>query len=104
LRLWIRTPLIPGATDSDENLTAIGRFLATVLGEKIERWELCAFNNLCRDKYARLGIDWKYASMPLMTGVALAHCEQVAKSAGLEPERVQATGATRAEEPISGQE
>ena len=104
LRLWIRTPLIPGATDSDENLTAVGRFLAKTLGEKIERWELCAFNNLCRDKYARFGINWKYASTPLMTSADLSRCEQAAKSAGLPPERVHATGATRAETPMSEQE
>ena len=104
LRLWIRTPLIPGATDSEENLTAIGQFLAKTLGEKIERWELCAFNNLCRDKYNRLGIDWKYASTPLLTSANLSRCEQAAKSAGLLPERVHATGATRAEKPMSEQE
>ena len=104
LRLWIRTPLIPGATDFDENLTAIGQFLTKMLGEKIERWELCAFNNLCRDKYARLGINWIYASTPLMTAAELSRCEQVAKSAGLSPERVQATGATRTEKPMFEQE
>jgi pyruvate formate lyase activating enzyme len=98
LRLWIRTPLIPGATDSDENLTAIGRFLVETLGEKIERWELCAFNNLCRDKYGRLGINWKYASMPLLTAADLARCEQAARSAGLPPERIHATGVTRSGE------
>jgi pyruvate formate lyase activating enzyme len=100
IQLWIRTPLIPGATAQDENLTAIGRHLAGQLGGAVERWELCAFNNLCRDQYSRLGLEWAYAETPLMTRLELAHCEQVAKSSGFHPERILATGATRAGEPI----
>ena len=94
--LWIRTPLIPGATDADANLYAIGRHLADQLDGTVSRWELCAFNNLCRDQYTRLGLEWTYARTPLMTPDELAHCEQVARSSGFHPELVHATGATRA--------
>ena len=93
--LWIRTPLIPGASDSDQNLQAIGGFLSKHLDGIISRWELCAFNNLCHDQYARLGLEWEYAQTPLMTSVELSHCEQVAKAASTHPEIVLATGATR---------
>jgi pyruvate formate lyase activating enzyme len=95
--LWIRTPLIPGATDSEDNLSAIGRHLATHLDGTVSRWELCAFNNLCRDQYTRLGLDWQYAAAPLMTPAERTRCEQVAKASGLHPEIVLATGATRLE-------
>ena len=64
-RLWIRTPIIPGATDTPENIRLIGERIAA-LGS-IERWELCAFNNLCVDKYKRLGLNWAYADTPLVT-------------------------------------
>ena len=93
--LWIRTPLIPGATDSDANLQAIGRFLSEHLDGLVARWELCAFNNLCRDQYTRLGLEWDYAQTPLMTADDLARCEQAAKQASRKPEVVIATGATR---------
>jgi pyruvate formate lyase activating enzyme len=93
--LWIRTPLIPGATNADANLTAIGRHLAGCLDGTLARWELCAFNNLCRDQYTRLGLQWAYAGTPLMTPAELAHCEKIAKASGLPPELVLATGATR---------
>jgi pyruvate formate lyase activating enzyme len=93
--LWIRTPLIPGATDSEANLSAIGRYLADQLDGTVSRWELCAFNNLCRDQYTRLGLEWTYAKTPLMTCDELVHCEQVARSSGFHPELVHATGATR---------
>ena len=96
-KLWIRTPLIPGATDSDENLSAIGHYLTDHLDSTVTRWELCAFNNLCRDQYKRLGLDWQYATTPLLTSNELWHCEEIAKSAFRYPERVRATGATRSE-------
>ena len=98
--LWIRTPLIPGATAADDNLAAIGGYLAARLDGTVSRWELCAFNNLCRDQYTRLGLEWAYAKTPLMTRLELAHCEQVARSCGFHPELVLATGATRAIDPI----
>jgi pyruvate formate lyase activating enzyme len=97
--LWVRTPLIPGATDSDANLMAIGDYLSKRLDGTLARWELCAFNNLCRDQYTRLGLEWSYARTPLMTRDALAHCEHIAKSSGLPPELVLATGAARPVDP-----
>ena len=97
IALWVRTPLIPGATDTDENLTAIGKYIADQLDGTVARWELCAFNNLCRDQYSRLGEEWAYADTPLMSPDELRHCEQVAKASGIRPEVVRATGATRLE-------
>jgi pyruvate formate lyase activating enzyme len=95
IRLWIRTPLIPGATFSEQNLSAIGRHLADHLDGTVSRWELCAFNNLCRDQYTRLGLSWAYAATPLLTRAELAHCEHVAKSSGFQPDLILATGATK---------
>jgi pyruvate formate lyase activating enzyme len=96
--LWIRTPLIPGATDTEENLRGIAGFISDQMDGKVSRWELCAFNNLCQDQYARLGMEWAFAHTPLMTAEELSHCEQIAKSASSHPEIVLATGATRVPE------
>jgi len=96
IRLWIRTPLIPGATATRENLVGIGEFLARELDNLVERWELPAFNNLCRDKYRRLGMDWVYQDTPLITRDELKLLERWGKESGFPPERVFATGATRA--------
>lgn len=98
--IWIRTPLIPGATDDEENLQTIGKFLSHNLGESISRWELCAFNNLCRDQYTRLDLEWDFAGTPLMTPEALSHCERVARSSFSRPQIVLATGATRLPEVV----
>lgn len=63
--LWIRTPVIPETTDRADNIEGIGDFIRENLDGAMDRWELCAFNNLCRDKYARLGMDWPFADKEL---------------------------------------
>jgi pyruvate formate lyase activating enzyme len=65
-RLWIRTPLIPGMTATRRNVTTTGTFLATHFADLIDRWELCAFNKMCREKYERFGVDWPLAATPLL--------------------------------------
>lgn len=88
-RIWIRTPIIPGATDTDENIRGIARFIKG----KYERWEMCAFNNLCRDKYDRLYQEWFFAKTELMTDERMDELVRIAEEEGLT--NVYRTGATR---------
>ena len=67
MEIWIRTPLIPGATASVENITAIGTFLRDNLSDVLTRWELCAFNGVCVSKYDKLGTKWVYDGHGAMT-------------------------------------
>lgn len=96
-KLWIRTPLIPGATTTEENLKAIGFHLRMALGSSVERWELCAFNNLCRDKYERLDMDWSFSKAELMTAAALEQSRKWAIAGGFDSDRTFITGAARTE-------
>jgi pyruvate formate lyase activating enzyme len=96
-QLWVRTPLIPGATLTEENIREIGAFIAREVGDVVTRWELCAFNNLATDKYRRLGLRWEYEGVPLMTEAELAQIEEVGRESGVDPEIVAATGRTRVE-------
>ena len=82
--LWIRTPLIPGATATPENIAGIGRFLAENMDGAVTRWELSAFNNLCRDKYRRLGMNWNYAATPLLSAAELEVLIDCARRSGVE--------------------
>jgi len=93
--LWIRTPLIPGVTGTEENIRGIGAFLSQNLSDVVSRWELCAFNNLPRDKYRRLGLAWDYEHTDLLTERELRHFAQVARASGINPDIVVATGPTR---------
>ncbi len=90
--LWVRTPVIPDATDTDDNIRGISRFIKG----KYTRWEMCAFNNLCRDKYERLYQEWFYGKTQLMTQKRMNELYDIAISEGLT--EVYATGATRLDE------
>jgi len=96
--VWIRTPLIPGKTARDENIVAIAHFINGLLAinpKAITRWDLCAFNNLCRDKYTRLGLTWELADAPLLTKEELEHFGALAKQHCNNPSIVKTSGSTR---------
>ncbi len=93
--MWIRTPIIPGATATHGNISGIGQFIASHLDGVVSRWELCAFNNLCRDKYLRLDQSWAFADESLLEKSFLEELAETAKHSGVDPDIVFATGATR---------
>ena len=93
-QFWIRTPLIPEATARAENIRAIGAFIAGHLDGVIDRWELCAFNNLCRDKYRRLGLEWDYARSALLSREQMESFAGIAKGSGVDPAIVFWSGIT----------
>jgi pyruvate formate lyase activating enzyme len=95
--LWIRTPLIPGATLSEENIRGLGAFIAREVGDVVSRWELCAFNNLAADKYRRLGLRWEFEGVELLREAELRHFEELGRESGVDPDIVIATGRTRLE-------
>ena len=92
-RIWVRTPIIPGATDTDDNI----RGLAGVVRDRVDKWELCAFNNLCRDKYERLGRTWDFRDAELMTRTRMEELTALAIACGA-PETMW-SGMTALEQP-----
>ncbi len=68
-KIWIRTPIVPGYTDDPENINEIAELIKTMVSESeksgIIKWELLAFNNLCADKYNRLGLKWELEKTPI---------------------------------------
>ena len=90
--MWIRTPLIPGATATVENIKAIGDFIAEHLGGAVSRWEMCGFNNVCASKYQRLNVDWAYKDVPMITRTYANELLEVAKATGAADGEVYVTG------------
>jgi len=76
--LWIRTPVIPGYTDAEENIRQIARFILRNL-PTVQRYDLLAFNNTCSVKYARLGLHWPFEDVPFVTQEVM---EKLARAAG----------------------
>ena len=92
MKLWIRTPLIPGATATAENLAGIGAFICKHLADVVDRWELCAFNNAGVAKYRKLGLTWAFAAVPLMNRQTVEALEQSALASGFAREKLVVSG------------
>ena len=95
--LWIRTPIIPGYTDAEENIHGLGEFIAAQL-PTVERWDLLAYTNLGKPKYKRLERCYALEDAPLLTTATMEALHAIAT------ERVPVavwSGATRGEEEAS---
>jgi len=82
-KMWIRTPIIPNFTATEENIKGIGEFIVNKLENIPERWDLLAFNNLCITKYERLNMDWPLEKYSLISKEEMEHFLQIGKSTGV---------------------
>lgn len=96
-RLWVRTPIIPGMTDSEGNVRGIAKYLVAEAMGRVERWELCAFNNLCSGKYRSLGRNWELEGSPLASAAEMGALVGAAVAEGWPADRIRWTGMTRHE-------
>ena len=98
-KMWIRTPIIPNFTNTNENIKGIGDFIVKHLNNIPERWDLLSFNNLCAAKYERLDMDWCLKDEPLMSNEEMERLYEVAKMTGAQ--NVRWSGLTKKE--VNGQ-
>ncbi|MFX1479176.1 MAG: glycyl-radical enzyme activating protein [Promethearchaeota archaeon] len=91
--MWIRTPLIPNYTATEENVKGIGEFIVNELNNIPDQWDLLSFNKLCEIKYTRLGMSWPLKDEPLMTKEQMENFLEIAKSTGVK--NVKWSGLTR---------
>jgi pyruvate formate lyase activating enzyme len=82
LRIWIRTPIIPGYTDSEENIRAISRFIVDTF-PKAERFDLLAFNKMCIDKYALFGLEYPLSTVDLVSKHKMDRLAAIAREEGV---------------------
>jgi pyruvate formate lyase activating enzyme len=82
-QLWIRTPIIPNYTATEENIKGIGEFIVNKLDNIPERWDLLAFNNLCTAKYERLNLEWSLKDEQLLFKSQMEFYLEIARSTGV---------------------
>lgn len=82
-KMWIRTPVIPNYTATENNIKGIGEFIVNRLHNIPERWDLLSYNNLCTSKYERLDMVWQLKDTPLMTNEEIEFLYQLAKQTGV---------------------
>jgi pyruvate formate lyase activating enzyme len=75
--MWVRTPVIPGYTQDEDNIRAIGGFIRDELPQ-VERWDLLAYTNLGRPKYHRLDRTYVLENEPLLARAEMEATFQVA--------------------------
>ncbi|MBN1382482.1 MAG: glycyl-radical enzyme activating protein [Deltaproteobacteria bacterium] len=93
--IWVRTPVIPGYTDNEDNIRKIAGFIKEYL-PTVERYDILAFNNLCSSKYERLGRPWELETAEKITKEKMETLAKAAKEEGLD--FVQWSGLTKLEE------
>lgn len=79
--LWVRTPVIPGYTDDEEQIRAVAAFVARELPQ-CERHDLLAFSNLCTAKYEQLDRPFALADTPLISAETMESLCAAVKEAG----------------------
>jgi len=80
--MWLRFVLVPGWTDSKENISQMAEFVAA-LGI-CERVDMLPFHQLGRFKWERLGLDYKLEEVEAPSAEAIAAACEIFRSAGLE--------------------
>lgn len=81
--IWVRTPVIPGYTDSEENVRSVAAFIKQNL-PTVERYDLLSFNKVCLPKYSRLGHAWDLEKAEQMTDEEMQKLADTARGEGLD--------------------
>ena len=76
-KLIVRTPLIPGVNDSEEELEAIGRFLSDL--PMVTCLELLPYHRLGTDTYRKLGRDYLLKDVEVPSPEHMEWCRSVVK-------------------------
>lgn len=80
--IWVRTPIIPGYTDTARNIEKTARFIIHNL-PTVHRYDILAFNNYCASKYDNLGLTWELNGIPLISEDYMENLSATAQRAGL---------------------
>ncbi|MBO6307285.1 MAG: pyruvate formate lyase-activating protein [Oribacterium sp.] len=73
--LWLRHVLVPGLTDSDEELIATKAFIDTL--KTVKKVEILPYHTLALYKYEKLGLKYTLADTPTPTPELVKHAEEL---------------------------
>jgi pyruvate formate lyase activating enzyme len=79
--MWVRTPVIPGYTDSTENIAGIAELCAK-LGN-VERLDLLPYHRLGEPKYKKLGLKYALQGLQPPGREAMEGLKRVARNCGV---------------------
>lgn len=73
--VWIRHVVVPGITENEESLAAVGRFLSTL--SNVEKLEVLPYHALGKVKYDNLGMEYRLKDIPQLTKDKAKAAEEV---------------------------
>ncbi|NLD43881.1 MAG: glycyl-radical enzyme activating protein [Chloroflexi bacterium] len=79
--LIVRTPIVPGVNDADEDVAAIAAFAATL--PNLQYYELLPFHGMAAGKYESLSLDYRAVGLATPSKERLAALCAVARQAGI---------------------
>lgn len=74
---WIRQVLVPGYTDDEKDLFALGKYLKNL--KYMQRFELLPYHNMALFKYENLKIDYALKDVEPPTQVMINHSMEIIK-------------------------
>lgn len=77
--VWIRHVVVPGITFDEEELTALGKFLATL--SNMEKLEVLPYHAMGKVKYDNLGINYALKDTPQLTKPQAKEAEAIIRAA-----------------------
>ncbi|TFG12726.1 glycyl-radical enzyme activating protein [Candidatus Thorarchaeota archaeon] len=92
--VWVRTPVIPGHTDDEDNILEIAQFIKKNM-PTCQRYDLLAFNNMCIEKYGLFGLKYPLRGYDLIEKDKMEQLAKIARNQGIE--NVCWSGMTRSE-------
>ena len=73
--IWIRHVLVPGWTDSEENLTSIRKFADSL--SNVKKIEVLPYHDMAKFKYEKLGLPYTLADVPCPTAEQVERAESI---------------------------
>jgi len=80
--MWVRTPVVPGYTDGEDNIAGLATYIRDELST-VERWDLLAYTNLGQPKYRRLSRPYPLEDAELPTRAKMERLHTVATGGGV---------------------
>ena len=78
-KLWIRHVVVPSITDSEEHIAKLGNIIKTI--PNVEKVELLPYHTLGKEKYEKLGIQYRLENIEPLEVDKVRKLEKIIKSA-----------------------
>ena len=77
-KLWIRQVIVPGINDDEKHIEKLKKFIKGI--PNVERVELLPYHSMAKEKYQKLGIEYKLKDIPDMDNEKCKNLQNLLKN------------------------